>query len=191
MIRSNKCYLCGSTKNITRDHIPPKGFLIPPLPGNLITVPCCDACNQSYKMDDEAVRVFMSAYRWESDKGFWIWKKKAVGSTLKRSLKLRQNVLDSLLHVPVSTEKGVEVLPIITFPEDRTSRFLIRITKGLLFTFYPEIDYLKMYFEAQQITSSQEVADFMFENMLYDERGGGSFRFWRAVVQDDPHSPGI
>ncbi len=81
-------------------------------------------------------------------------------------------------------------MPAITFPVERMTRFLNRITKGLLFTFYPEIDYSDMYFEVQQITPSQEVADFMYENMLSDERGDGGFRFWRAVVEDNHKFPG-
>jgi hypothetical protein len=186
-----KCYLCGATGNITRDHIPPKGFFVPPLPDNLITVPCCDHCNQSYKKDDEAVRVFMSAYRWQSNKGFWIWKKKAVASTLKRSPKLRQKILDSFVDVPVQTENGVKVMSAITFPMDRMNRFMVRITKGLLLTYYPKIDYSNMHFDVQQTTPSQQLADYMFENLTYNERGDGAFRFWHAVAEDDPKYTGI
>ncbi len=186
-----RCCLCGTSAKLTRDHVPPKGFFVPPLPDNLITVPCCHGCNQHYKKDDEAARLFFSAYRWESDKGKWIWKEKALGSTLQRSPKLRQRVLDSLHHLPVQTQNGVEVMPVIIFPESRMNRFLIRITKGLLFSFYPDIDYSDMHFEVQQITPTQEMANYMSENMLYDERGNGVFRFWRSVVNSDPRFAGI
>ncbi|MEN6473262.1 MAG: hypothetical protein ABFD81_04545 [Syntrophaceae bacterium] len=186
-----RCYLCGATENITRDHIPPEGFFIPPLPDNLITVPCCYSCNDSYKKDDEAARTFFSAYRWQSAKGMWVWKNKVVNSTFKRSPKLKANIRKSLLHVPVQTDQGVEIMPAILFPEDRLNRWLIRITRGLLFKFYPDIDSSDMYFEVDQITPSQELADTMYATMTYDERGNGIFRFWRAVVSDEINCPGM
>jgi hypothetical protein len=185
------CYLCGTTENITQDHIPPKGFFLPPLPNNLITVPCCHNCNDLYKNDDEAARAFFSAYRWQSDKGMLIWKSKVVGSTFKRSPKLKAHIRESLLHLPVQKDHGLELMPAIQFPVERMDRWLIRITRGLLYKFYPTIDSSNMHFLVQQIIPSQEIADFMFANMMYDERGDGVFRFWRAVISDDMHCPGI
>lgn len=188
---NEKCYLCGSIENITSDHIPPKGFFVPPLPDNLITVPCCRRCNDSYNKDDEAARVFLSAYRWQSEKGMWIWKNKVLASTFQRSPALKARIRESLLHLPVQTNQGVEIMPIIQFPIERMSRWLIRITRGLLFKFHPVIDSSDMHFDVQQITPSQEFVDFMAANMTYDERGDGIFRFWRAIVLDDIHYPGI
>lgn len=188
---NDKCYLCGATENLTRDHIPPVGFFVPPLPDDLITVPCCRNCNDAFANDDEAARAFLSAYRWQSEKGMWIWKNKVVGSTLKRSPKLAGHIRASLLPLPVKTDKGVEIMPAIQFPVERMNRWMIRITRGLLAKFYPEIDSSSMNFDVQQITPSQEIADFMFETMKYDQRGDGVFRFWRGVVADDPDSTGI
>jgi len=48
-----------------------------------------------------------------------------------------------------------------------------------------------MYFEVDQITPSQELADTMYATMTYDERGNGIFRFWRAVVSDEINCPGM
>ena len=186
-----KCYLCGATENITRDHIPPVGFFVCPLPDNLITVPCCRSCNDSFKNDDEAARAFFTAYRWQSDKGLWVWKNKVAASTLKRSPKLAQHMRTSLLLLPVRTDKGVEVMPAIQFPPERMNRWLIRITRGLLAKFYPHIETLDMHFEVQQIAPSQDIAAFMFKTMKYDERGDGVFRFWRNIVEDGAHYLGI
>ncbi|MFA5203649.1 MAG: hypothetical protein WC708_04510 [Lentisphaeria bacterium] len=68
---------------------------------------------------------------------------------------------------------------------------MIRITKGLLAEYYPHINSIDMHFHVQQVVPSQEIADFMFANLQYDERGDGVFRFWRALVEDDPHYSGI
>lgn len=42
---------------MTRDHVPPKNLLSKPLPSDLVTVPSCHTCNESYKLDDEYFRL--------------------------------------------------------------------------------------------------------------------------------------
>lgn len=51
------CIYCGSSDRLTVDHIPPKLFLGRPYPENLITVPACLTCNQSFQKDDEYTRT--------------------------------------------------------------------------------------------------------------------------------------
>jgi hypothetical protein len=65
------CYLCGVAlvdsppgpdgfqpdNARTRDHIPPKGLFVPPLPDNLITVDCCNRCNGEHIDLDEQLRL--------------------------------------------------------------------------------------------------------------------------------------
>jgi hypothetical protein len=48
-----ECAYCGATKNLTRDHIPPKAIFPEPRPGDLITVLACRTCNASFQQDDE------------------------------------------------------------------------------------------------------------------------------------------
>lgn len=54
-----RCVYCGTDKDITVDHVPPKLLLMRPHPPNLITVPACRACNQSFQKDDEYVRTML------------------------------------------------------------------------------------------------------------------------------------
>lgn len=42
------------------DHVPPKLLLARPYPANLITVPACLRCNQSFQKDDEYTRTVIS-----------------------------------------------------------------------------------------------------------------------------------
>ena len=56
-----ECVYCGSTENITKDHIPPKCLFAKPLPQDLITVPSCRKCNNSASKDDEHFRNVLSA----------------------------------------------------------------------------------------------------------------------------------
>ena len=53
------CVYCGSEKDPTIDHVPPKLFLTRPYPDNLITVPACAKCNQSFQKDDEYARTLL------------------------------------------------------------------------------------------------------------------------------------
>ena len=50
---------CGAEDDITADHVPPKLLLGKPYPKNLITVPACKTCNQSFQKDDEYTRTML------------------------------------------------------------------------------------------------------------------------------------
>lgn len=51
--KKNECVYCGTMENLTRDHAVPKSFFPEPRPSNLITVPSCRACNESFSLDEE------------------------------------------------------------------------------------------------------------------------------------------
>ena len=52
-----RCIYCGSDKDLTDDHVPPKLPLMRSYPENLITVPACLTCNRSFQKDDEYTRT--------------------------------------------------------------------------------------------------------------------------------------
>jgi hypothetical protein len=54
-----KCVYCGTDKNLTVDHVPPQLLLPQPYPQNLITVPACFPCNQSFQKDDGYLRTML------------------------------------------------------------------------------------------------------------------------------------
>ncbi len=51
------CVYCGCAKADTADHVPPKLLFPVPRPSDLITVPCCRACNSSFQRDDQYLRA--------------------------------------------------------------------------------------------------------------------------------------
>ena len=57
------CVYCGSRKNLTKDHVPPKCLFAKPLPENLITVPSCRKCNKDASNDDEYFRLILANRR--------------------------------------------------------------------------------------------------------------------------------
>jgi hypothetical protein len=58
--RRRACAYCGQQRKLTADHVPPKLFLERPLPPDLLTVPACADCNQSFKADDEYTRTVLA-----------------------------------------------------------------------------------------------------------------------------------
>ena len=47
-----RCYFCGQVAK-TKDHVPSKNLLEKPYPNNLLTIPACLKCNQSFSLDEE------------------------------------------------------------------------------------------------------------------------------------------
>ncbi len=57
--KRNKCTYCPADAT-TRDHVPPQCLFAKPLPSDLITVPCCQVCNQRASKDDEYFRTTLA-----------------------------------------------------------------------------------------------------------------------------------
>jgi len=172
------CFNCGSTRDITWDHIPPQNFFPSPKPSNLIKVKCCSACNQGFSMDDEAFRIFASSLKDRSLAGAWIWTNKVLNSSFRRSVKLKMHVAESLVKIGKS-DTGM------AFPKQRAINFLTRITKGLIKFHYPSIDYSLVNFRVTQIIPSQELLDNTLSKFVYDYKGEGVFRYWRGFYSSE------
>jgi hypothetical protein len=179
------CYLCGATDDLTRDHVPPENLFPPPRPGNLITVPCCQRCNKSFDLDDEAFRVFASSVLGRSPAGARIWKEGVVGSSFRRSPRLRANVARHLTTLTVKTARGNFDALGILIPEDRAVRYLVRLTKGLTRHFDPSIDYNDATFDVTQLAPTPETFRLLMRTFPYAQRGEGVFSFWRGFKDDD------
>jgi hypothetical protein len=184
------CYLCGSTKDMTRDHIPPEGFFPPDAKENLITVPCCFRCNNSFTLDDEATRLWLASCRPASDQAKWIWENKVL-DTLARSPKLKAHIQQHVKVTYVPTPTGLRAKWTISFPVDRWKPFAIRICKGLLRKFHPNYDYSKAGFLMRLCNpESKEDSQLLSQVLpcLYgDSRGKSVFKFWHGLNSDNPN----
>jgi hypothetical protein len=135
------CYLCGKPNPTTRDHVPPKGFFPNPRPGNLITLPCCDACNKSYALDDEAMRVWLSSGLGSSHAAEWITEHKIVPGIIERSPAFRAALLKQMEDIVIADEDGTRVEAVkFTMDRERSDRFITRIAKGLQKHYFPDRD---------------------------------------------------
>lgn len=181
------CFLCGSTENLTDDHIPPKCIFAPPRPTNLITVRACFTCNNSFKLDDEYFRVAIAAQGYWSKSGRRIWEEKVVGSTFVRSPALRKVLTDSIIPIPLDrrSEHFPEAEEGIHFDRGRINRVLNKVLRGLYRHHYPTIDLgAEITTEFEMIAPSAEACELL--NVLKREDiGGDSFRYWRGLSKDD------
>ena len=180
-----KCYLCNSTENLTKDHVPPKRFFPSPRPSNLITVPCCSKCNAAYSKDDEAIRAWFSTLLGRSAAGDWIFENKVVRGIAARSPQFREAILASIQEVKLRTENGIVDAARIKIPWNRAERFLVRCVKGLITYHYPSYDYSSDHFEVCHVPSNNEALDKIAplrDYLLYEELGVGVFQYRRGIT---------
>jgi hypothetical protein len=187
------CYICGAIENLSDDHIPPKGFFPPDNRDDLITAPLCSDCHPRLTKTDEAMRVWIAAGATEtSSNARWIWKNKVVDSTFKRSPKLRQYIVKKHLHeMRVETPHGVAVKSVITMPQGRAIPFARRLTKGFLYSFYPNYDYFGDSFNVVYRLPTQETVSVISKLATHLSRrffGKDVFRIWHGLTQDSPKS---
>lgn len=186
MRQVQNCYLCGSTDNLTKDHIPPESFFPSPLPTNLITVRCCKKCNNDFSLDDEAFLVWITSAPAINEKGLWILRNK-IGPKLRKKKKLRENVRKHVKIATVNLPSGPAQLPLSHFPEERGDRFMIRLTKGLIRHFYPHYDYSMDKFEVQCVKPFNTIEWGPVRNLVqklpHDSRGDGVFDFWHRLPE--------
>lgn len=136
-----RCYLCGKPNPTTRDHVPPKGFFPVPGPTNLITLPCCEPCNNSYSLDDEAMRVWLSAALGRSPAGEWIENYKAIPRIIERSPAFGAKLLTQMEDILVTDVDGDRIEAVkFSVDRERADRFITRVAKGLQKHYFPVRD---------------------------------------------------
>lgn len=91
------CFYCNSTAN-TKDHTPSKNLLEKPYPNNLLTIPSCVECNNSFSLDEE---YFLNVLVEISTNPTLLAKKEVEGNVSKarsRSKGLRERIENSLIQ---------------------------------------------------------------------------------------------
>jgi hypothetical protein len=187
------CYICGAIERLTDDHIPPKGFFPPEKRKVLLTAPLCCNCHAPLKKTDEAMRVWIAAAAAEtSTAAKWIWKHKVMDSTFKRSPKLREYIVEKhLKQMTIETAEGPAVANVITMPQGRVIPFIRRLTKGFLYSFYPDYDYFLDQFNVIYRLPTPEIESIATElaaRLANRSYGDGVFRVWHGLTEDNPKS---
>jgi hypothetical protein len=128
-----QCYLCGEPlkKNInkSKDHTPPECIFPNEKPKNLITIPCCIACNREFSPIDEKLRNFFAVLA--GDKSGEIGKL-AQNEVLKKR-RLRNEFLSYTKEHPSLVDDNGNPRLVFYFNDEELERWLIRVVKGLFF----------------------------------------------------------
>ncbi len=125
---ASRCVYCNSLAE-TRDHVPPKCFLEEPYPDNLLTVPCCRKCNNSYSLDEQYVMAVMAQVGPERTFGSKLDPGGAIDRALNRRPALDQRLVDQL---GVAEDGRVYLEP----ENSRIDRVMKKITAGLYYHRY-------------------------------------------------------
>ncbi len=103
------CIYCGKIKEITKDHVPPKGFFPEPRPSDLITVPSCVECNKDKEKDEDYFRAtFMFSNAGISPAGKKLWDQK-LNKMYKKNLGLRRKIAQDIKKVNLLTPSGLYI----------------------------------------------------------------------------------
>jgi hypothetical protein len=190
--KKQECYLCGKLPaetpegKLTREHLPPQNLFLEPRPSNLITVPCCNACNNGASEDDDYLRLAVSGYYNHDELGKQTWTKKVLGSTMRKK-RLQKEIAafsNSLKRIALITPQGVEDAFDGRLEGARMERSVTRLTKGFLGLLYPGVDRTELKFQVAQLDPFK-VNDPVFAQarsiLTHFQRGKGAFRCWHAV----------
>lgn len=182
------CYICGSTSDLTDDHVPPKSFFPINQRQNLFSADCCEDCHRRLSMDDEVARLWLSSAASASPTGKWIWRNEVFPS-LQEKPKLLENVRKFLTRSKRQTPQGVMDANLINFPQARMIPFIRRITKALLYKFYPDYNYFSDHFNVvYQFETATNVAKVrgLIPYLTGMSRGIGVFRVWHGIPAEKP-----
>ncbi|PYI82202.1 MAG: hypothetical protein DME26_18455 [Verrucomicrobia bacterium] len=94
--------------------------------------------------------------------------------------------------INVATPAGEIGVP-VKMNRESVTKCLVKITRGLLAHFYPDIDSSDANMEFDVDLFEQFRVDGNFINsfgapFVYDERGDGQFKFWRELAEDVPEA---
>ena len=175
-----KCVYCGSTKNITSDHIPPKCLFARPRPQDLITVPSCLSCNSTASKDDENLRNVLAASREAGEHP----DARKVAEKAVRSLQrpeaqgLRRSFLDSTDFFFFVNELGViEPGGSYYVNHERLERVGSRIIKGLFW-----------HHNNHRLPSDCEVAVYVDKGLQHIDKR--QLQLFYQVMREQPFSAG-
>jgi hypothetical protein len=102
-----KCIFCGDNKNITREHaISDNLFPDNYEKNNLITVPSCRKCNESYSHDEELFRIFLVNQSTEKSQAAKDMLHTKITRAMKKAPGKAFNVLKKMFPVKINLPNG-------------------------------------------------------------------------------------
>lgn len=131
------CLYCKETAT-TKDHVPPKSLLEKPFPNNLLTIPACKRCNQSFSLDEE---YFLNVLCEISSNTDLLAKKSPNGNVYKA--RLRSPKLNNRIESSLCIRDDGRVMFQTEFI--RIKRVIEKIALGLYFSCYKRKSDIKLF----------------------------------------------
>ena len=147
MMNSNICLYCGG-KSETRDHIPTKGLLNKPFPNNLLTVPSCMECNNSFSKDE----VYLITLLLTISESFTLLEKQEPNGHLDSAIDRKPLLYDSIID---SLTIGGDGKVFINIEQERVGRIVSKIACGI---------YSKEFKQVRPVVEFNRVKRFAIDN---------------------------
>jgi hypothetical protein len=176
-----RCVYCCNNPGMTQDHVPPKSFFPRPRLSDLITVPCCQQCNQGAGKDEEFfLATFMFSEAGSTHAGKQLWAEK-LDRTYQKNLGLRKTIARALSHKQIWTPTGLYLGRRMTIKIDhpRLERVVEKIVRGLYYREYGNP--LPADTEVMTIFLNTE-AKFHAAQQYFPELGAG-IRMWPGIFE--------
>jgi hypothetical protein len=116
-----------------------------------------------------------------------VMRKKVFGRSFKKSPRLKKQMARDAFKGTVMTALGPVIVPLIAMDRAILEPFFIRLTKGLLATFYSDIDYFDLHFAVTQLNqfgANHPTFKAITSVLKAEQRGNSVFRFWHGVAQE-------
>lgn len=144
------CYLCGETREVELDHVPPK-FLSPSSPRtDFLFAPACSSCNRGFSTHEEILRNFLATGFADSKNPSVVAAQNKMLSSFEKGKITRralhhphkQQILDHSKQISVYSKAGIylgEAMKISIPPEAELFEVFIKIARGLHYHHYKEV----------------------------------------------------
>ncbi len=126
------CIYCQIKPGPTKDHVPPKSIFAKPYPSTLITVNCCQVCNQSFGPDDEYLRAYIASRANCHEENRRQVSDMALRAFNRSPAFAEQFFSDVRFVKKVRTDLSFELISQIRHDEDRLKRIMQRIVRGII-----------------------------------------------------------
>jgi len=198
MAEFGECAYCGSCRNITRDHVPPRAIFAEPRPNDLITVPVCDCCHKGWSAEDEYFRDMIVLRRdvFEHPQVQQLAQKLLRGLARPQKARYLDHILRGIQEVEEHTKSGIYIGRADAFAVDlgRLEAVVDRCVRGLfhhhLGCRLPD-DFMTTTVALDRMEIKDETAfASVIKSLLAQRRhdiGDGAFAYW--YVQIEAHKP--
>jgi hypothetical protein len=135
--RMGRCAYCGEQRGITRDHVVPRALFGRPSPPNLITVPACDACNNTKSRNDAYLRdlVTCDIYGNQHPVAHQIFQQSVLSAARQNYSVLARAARAAARLEPLYTRGGLYLGTHVSVPleEERTTSIFMTLVRGLYY----------------------------------------------------------